>query len=60
LLKPTLPEPAFLSTPVKWRMPEPFIAQGWAVTLRPEARQVVPMWLKPDTTSRVLMARSSK
>jgi hypothetical protein len=22
---------------VKWRLPEPFIAQGWAVTMSPEA-----------------------
>jgi hypothetical protein len=51
---------SFSSAPVKWRLPEPFIAQGRAVTLRPGARQVVPRWLKPYTTFRVLMARSSK
>jgi hypothetical protein len=50
----------FSSTTVKWRLPEPFIDQGRAVTLRPEARQVAPRWLKSYTTSRVLMARSSK
>jgi hypothetical protein len=27
---------------VKWRLPEPFIAQGRAVTMRPRARQVAP------------------
>jgi hypothetical protein len=37
LLKPTLPKPAFFA-PVKRRLPEPFIAQGQAVTLRPGAR----------------------
>jgi hypothetical protein len=50
----------FSSAPVKRRLPEPFIAQNRTVTLRPGARQVVPWWLKPYTTSRVLMARSSK
>jgi hypothetical protein len=40
LLKPAL-EPAFSRRPVKRRLPEPFIAQGRAVTLRPRARQVV-------------------
>jgi hypothetical protein len=64
LLKPALPEPAYLSvnlssTPVKRCLPGPFIAQGWVVTMRPEARQVAPRWLKPYTVSRVLMARSS-
>jgi hypothetical protein len=38
LLNHALPEPAFLSAPVKRRMFKPFIAQGWAVTLRPGAR----------------------
>jgi hypothetical protein len=46
--------------PVKRHLPEPFIVQGRAVTLRPGARQVAPWWLKPYTASRVLMARSSK
>jgi hypothetical protein len=46
--------------PVKRRLPEPFIAQGRTVTLRHGARQVAPWWLKHYTTSRVLMARSSK
>jgi hypothetical protein len=41
-------------------MPEPFIAQGRTVTLRPGARQVAPMWLKPYTVSKVIMAMSSK
>jgi hypothetical protein len=50
----------FSFTPVKGRLPEPFIAQGRAVTLRPGARQVAPRWLEPYTTSRVLMAVSSK
>jgi hypothetical protein len=45
--------------PVKRCLPGPFIAQGRIVTMRPEARQVAPRWLKPYTASRVLMARSS-
>jgi hypothetical protein len=57
--KPYLSLP-FLSAPMKRRMPEPIIAQGQAVTLRPRARQLVPWWLKPYTISRVLMVRSSK
>jgi hypothetical protein len=32
----------FSSAPVKRRLPEPFIAQGRAVTLRPGARHVTP------------------
>jgi hypothetical protein len=60
LLKPALAEPAFLSAPEKWRLTEPFIAQGRAVTMSPEARQVASRWLKLYTTARVLMARSSK
>jgi hypothetical protein len=55
-----MPEHAFSSAPEKWRMPEPFIAQGHAVTMSPEARQVALRWLKPYTAARVLMARSSK
>jgi hypothetical protein len=51
---------SFLSAPVKRHLPEPFIAQGQAVTLRLRARQVIPWWLKPYTASRVLMARNSK
>jgi hypothetical protein len=51
---------AFFLTPQKWCPPEPFIAQGRAVTMRPGARQVAPRWLKPYTVSRVLMTRSSK
>jgi hypothetical protein len=54
---PSLP---FSSASVKWCLPESFIAQGWAVTLRPGARQVAPRWLKPYTASNVIMARSSK
>jgi hypothetical protein len=50
----------FSSAPVKWRLLKPFIAQGRVVTLRFGARQVVSRWLKPYTTSRVLMCRSSK
>jgi hypothetical protein len=50
----------FFLAPVKWRLPEHFIAQGQAVTLRPGAQQVVPRWLKHYTTSRSLMAKSSK
>jgi hypothetical protein len=50
----------FSSAPMKRSLPEPFIAQGWAVTLRPRARQMAPRWLKPYTTSRVIMAMSSK
>jgi hypothetical protein len=50
----------FRPPPVKRRLPEPFIAQGRAVTLRPEAQQVVPLWLKLYTASRDLMTRSSK
>jgi hypothetical protein len=50
----------FFSTPVKWRLLEPFIAQGQAVTMRPDVRQVAPRWLKLYIASRVLMARSSK
>jgi hypothetical protein len=40
-------------------LPDPFIAQGRTVTLKSKAWQVAPRWLKPYTTSRVLMARSS-
>jgi hypothetical protein len=50
----------FSSALVKWCLSEPFIAQDRTVTLKPGARQVVPRWLKPYTTSRILMARSSK
>jgi hypothetical protein len=36
------------STPilVKWRLPEPFIAQGQVVTMSPKARQVAPGQVK--------------
>jgi hypothetical protein len=59
-LKPALSEPVFSSALEKWRLPEPFIAQGRAVTMSPEARQVAPRWLKPYTAARILMTRSSK
>jgi hypothetical protein len=36
------------------------VAQGQAVTMSPDARQVDPRWLKPYTAARVLMIRSSK
>jgi hypothetical protein len=35
-----VPEPLFSLTPVKWRLPEPFIAQGQTVTMSPKTRQV--------------------
>jgi hypothetical protein len=38
---------SFLSTPVKWRLPEPFIAQGQVVTMSPKARQVASGQVKP-------------
>jgi hypothetical protein len=60
LHKHALPEPVYLSAPVKWRMPEPFIAQGTVVTLRPEAQQVAPRWLKPYIAYMVIMVRSNK
>jgi hypothetical protein len=50
---PYLSLPICPPTPVKRRLPEPFIAQGRVVTLRPVVRQVAPRWLKPDTSSRV-------
>jgi hypothetical protein len=59
LLKPALPQPFFFLTSVKRCLPGPFIAQGRVVTMRPGARQVVSRWLKPYTTSRALMTRSS-
>jgi hypothetical protein len=37
---PCLCESEPFSTPVKWRLPEPFIAQGRAVAMSPEAREV--------------------
>jgi hypothetical protein len=52
--------PCLFSAPEKWHLPDPFIAQGWAVTMSLEARQVAPRWLKLYTAARVLMARSSK
>jgi hypothetical protein len=46
-----LPEPYLLPRPrpatVKWRLPEPFIAQGRAVTMSPEIRQVALGQVKP-------------
>jgi hypothetical protein len=32
---------------VKWRLPEPFIAQGQTITIRPKARQVALGQVKP-------------
>jgi hypothetical protein len=60
LLKSALPEPTFFVRPEKWRLPEPFIAQGRTVTISPEARQVAPRWLKLYTAARVLMTRSRR
>jgi hypothetical protein len=40
-------------------LPGPFIAQGWAVTLRLRARHVASRWLKDYTTFRILMVRNS-
>jgi hypothetical protein len=40
--------------PVKRCLPGSFIGQSQIVTMRPEARQVVPRWLKPYTTFRAL------
>jgi hypothetical protein len=58
---PCLSLPIYLPPPpVKRHLPEPFIAQGQAVTLRPRARHVTLRWLKPYTAARVIMARSSK
>jgi hypothetical protein len=51
--------PCLFICPEKWHLPEPFIAQGRAVTTSPEARQVALRYLKPYTVARVLMARSS-
>jgi hypothetical protein len=36
VLKPALPEPSVFSIPWKWRLPEPFIAQGRATTMSPQ------------------------
>jgi hypothetical protein len=60
LLKHALPEPVFLSASQKWRLLDLFIAQDQAVIMSPKVRQVTLSWLKPYTTARVLMARSSK
>jgi hypothetical protein len=38
---------SLFSDPVKWRLPEPFIAQGQAVTMSPDARQVASGQVKP-------------
>jgi hypothetical protein len=59
LLKPALPEHFLFLTPMKRCLPDPFISQGWVVTMRLGARQVALWWLKPYTSSRALMARSS-
>jgi hypothetical protein len=49
LLKPALPVWAwnFFPTPVKWCLPEHFIAQGQAVTMSSDAQQVVSGQVKP-------------
>jgi hypothetical protein len=61
VLKHVLPESfLFLTVTKKWCLSGPFIAQGRVVTMRPGARQVPPMWLKPYTAVKVLMGRSSK
>jgi hypothetical protein len=49
----------FFFDPMNRCLPDPFIAQGRIVTMRPRARQVAPRWLKPYTASRALMVRSS-
>jgi hypothetical protein len=47
-------------TPEKRCLPVLFIAQGRVVTMRHRARQVALRCLKPYTTSKVIIARSSK
>jgi hypothetical protein len=37
----------FLFAPLKWRLPEPFIAQGRAVTMNPNVRHVALGRVKP-------------
>jgi hypothetical protein len=49
LLQPVLPESTYLSAPVKWRLPEPFMAQGRAVIMGPKARQVASRQVEPYT-----------
>jgi hypothetical protein len=44
----------FRLSSVKRCLPGPFIAQGWVITMRPGARQMAPMWLKPYTIYRAL------
>jgi hypothetical protein len=44
---PCEPKPFLFFDPWKWRLTEPFIAQGWAVTMSPKARQVVSGQVKP-------------
>jgi hypothetical protein len=67
LHKSALPEPYLFSgldqpwpPSVKWRLSEPFIPQGRAVTIRLRVWQLPSRWLKPYTASKVLMASSSK
>jgi hypothetical protein len=55
----SLYEPEPFLTPVKRCLPDPFIAQGRVVTMKPGAQQMVPRWLKPYTASRALMVMSS-
>jgi hypothetical protein len=41
------PKPFSFFIPWKWHLPEPFIAQGRAVTMSPKARQVASGQVKP-------------
>jgi hypothetical protein len=54
-----LPKPFLFSDLSIYRLPDSFIAQSRVVTLRPMAQQVAMRWLKPYTTSRVIIASSS-
>jgi hypothetical protein len=40
-------EPFFFPTPWKWRLPEPFIAQGRTVITSPKTRQLISGQVKP-------------
>jgi hypothetical protein len=48
LLKPVSLRLFFFLTCLNWRLPEPFIAQGWAVTTSSKTRQMAPGQVKPD------------
>jgi hypothetical protein len=54
------PEPFLFFYPFEEAPARAFYSSRSGVTLRPGARQVALKWLKPYTTSRVLMAMSSK